>query len=55
MTEHVYFDKNAFNDATQLTLIVPLVSFFTCSEIVINGFVPKGMSLIFHGFNLNFV
>jgi len=51
----VYFDRNAFSDATLLIVTDPLVYFFTCREIVINGFVPKGMSFIFHGFNLNFV
>jgi hypothetical protein len=52
-TEHVYLDKNAFNDPTAATVTLPVVSCLTCSETTIKGLVPNGMSLIFKGFNLN--
>jgi uncharacterized membrane protein YccF (DUF307 family) len=49
----VYFDKKAFKELTIDTLIVPLVYNLTWSEAANNGLVPKGIYLIFHGFNLS--
>lgn len=54
-TKHVYLDKKAFNEATIVTVTVPLVYCLTWSDITINGLVPKGISLIFHGLSLNLV
>ncbi len=54
-TKHVYFDRKAFNVPTIVKTTDPVVSSLTCNEKVINGLVPKGIYLIFHGLSLSFV